>query len=289
MVLGGSGLVGRHLMSCLRKRGHEVVGTCWKQEPKELTRLSMSNLKGIDAILKRGEFNALVICSGFTWADGCENKPAKARLYNSILPGKIAGICRRHNTKAVYLSSSYVFDGKRGPYSETGRPNPLSAYGKSKLDGEKRVRQFGGKNALIVRTMGVMGCEPRKKNFLYTVIHQLRKKKALSVPYDQRGNITCATDLALGICLLLEKNKKGVFHIAGKRPNARRSEVAQSIARHYQLNEKLIRPVATLEFKSKAPRPCNGGLLTEKARKQLEWQPLNRWPEWNLLSKGKEL
>jgi len=288
MVLGGSGLVGSHLMTCLRRRGHQVTGTCWRQQSRELTRLSMRNLQGLVALLRRVKYDALVICSGFTWTDGCENRQAKARLYNSILPGKIAGICRRHKTKAVYLSSSYVFDGKRGPYSETRRPNPLSVYGKSKLEGEKRVRQFGGKNALIVRTMGVMGCEPQKKNFLYTVIHHLRKKKSLSVPYDQRGNLTCATDLALGICLLLEKNKRGVFHIAGKRPNARRSEVAQSIARHYQLDEKFIRPVATVESKSKAPRPCYGGLLTEKARKQLGWQPLNRWPEWNMLSKGKE-
>ena len=279
MVLGGSGLVGGHLVACLRQRGHSVSGTCWKQVVFGMTRLSMSDLRGLSFILRLEKFDVLVICSGFTWVDGCEDKPAKARLFNSILPGKIAQLCRRHKTKVVYLSSSYVFDGERGPYSERDRPNPLSIYGKSKLEGEQRVRREGGKGALIIRTMGVVGYEPRKKNFLYTIIRNLQKTKVLAVPDDQRGNLTCATDLAQGICLLLEKNKRGIYHIAGRRPNAKRSEVAKQIAKIYRLDAKLIQPKPTVELTSKAPRPHYGGLLTEKARKQVGWRPLNLLPK----------
>jgi len=279
MVLGGSGLVGSHLVACLRQRGHSVSGTCWKQVVFGMTRLSMSDLRGLSFLLRREKFDVLVICSGFTWVDGCEDKPAWARLYNSILPGKIAQLCRRHKTKVVYLSSSYVFDGERGPYSERDRPNPLSIYGKSKFEGEQKVRQKGGKSALIIRTMGVVGYEPREKNFLYTVLRNLQKTKVLAVPDDQRGNITCATDLARGICLLLEKNKRGIYHIAGRRPNAKRSEVAKQIAKNYRLDAKLIQPKPTVELTSKAPRPRYGGLLTEKARKQVGWRPLNLLPE----------
>ena len=279
MVLGGSGLVGSHLVACLRQRGHSVSGTCWKQVVFGMTRLSMSDLRGLSFILRREKFDVLVICSGFTWVDGCEDKPAKARLYNSILPAKIAQLCRRHKTKVVYLSSSYVFDGERGPYSERDRPNPLSIYGKSKLEGEQKVRREGGKGALIIRTMGVVGYEPREKNFLYTVIRNLQKMKVLAVPDDQRGNLTCATDLAQGICLLLEKNKRGIYHIAGRRPNAKRSEVAKQIAENYRLDTKLIQPKPTVELNSKAPRPRYGGLRTGKARKQLGWRPLNLLPK----------
>jgi dTDP-4-dehydrorhamnose reductase len=239
----------------------------------------MSDLRGLSLILQREKFDVLVICSGFTWVDGCEKKPARARLQNAILPGKIAQLCRRHKTKVVYLSSSYVFDGERGPYSERDRPNPLSIYGKSKLEGEQKVRQEGGKRALIIRTMGVVGYEPQEKNFLYTVIRNLQKTKFLVVPNDQRGNITCATDLAQGICLLLEKNKRGIYHIAGRRPNAKRSEVAKQIAKNYRLDAKLIHPEPTVELTSKAPRPRYGGLLTEKARKQVGWRPLSLLPE----------
>lgn len=279
IVLGGSGLVGSHLVACLRQRGHSVSGTCWKQVVLGMTRLSMSDLRGLSLILQREKFDVLVICSGFTWVDGCENKPARARLHNAILPGKIAQLCRRHKTKVVYLSSSYVFDGERGPYSERDRPNPLSIYGKSKLEGEQMVRREGGKGALVIRTMGVVGYEPREKNFLYTVIRNLQKTKVLVVPDDQRGNLTCATDLAQGICLLLEKNKRGIYHIAGRRPNAKRSEVAKQIAKNYRLDAKLIHPKPTVELTSKAPRPRYGGLLTEKARKQVGWRPLNLLPE----------
>lgn len=279
MVLGGSGLVGSHLVACLHQRGHSVLGTCWKQVVLGMSRLSMSDLRGLSFLLRREKFDVLVICSGFTWVDGCEDKPAWARLYNSILPGKIAQLCRRHKTKVVYLSSSYVFDGERGPYSERDRPNPLSIYGKSKFEGEQKVRQKGGKSALIIRTMGVVGYEPREKNFLYTVLRNLQKTKVLAVPDDQRGNITCATDLARGICLLLEKNKRGIYHIAGRRPNAKRSEVAKQIAKNYRLDAKLIQPKPTVELTSKAPRPRYGGLLTEKARKQVGWRPLNLLPE----------
>ena len=279
MVHGGSGLVGSHLVACLRQRGHSVLGTCWKQVVLGMTRLSMGDLRGLSFILRREKFDVLVICSGFTWVDGCEDKPAKARLSNSILPGKIAQLCRRHKTKVVYLSSSYVFDGERGPYSERDRPNPLSIYGKPKVEGEQKVRREGGKGALIIRTMGVVGYEPREKNFLYTVIRNLQKKKVLVVPDDQRGNLTCATDLAQGICLLVEKNKRGIYHIAGRRPNAKRSEVAKQIAKNYRLDAKLIQPKPTVELTSKAPRPRYGGLLTEKARKQVGWRPLNLLPE----------
>ena len=279
MVLGGSGLVGSHLVACLRQRGHSVLGTCWKQVVFGMTRLSMSDLRGLSFILRHEKFDVLVICSGFTWVDGCEDKPAKARLFNSTLPGKIAQLCRRHKTKVVYLSSSYVFDGEMGPYSERDRPNPLSIYGKSKLEGEQKVRREGGKGALIIRTMGVVGYELREKNFLYTVIRNLQKMKVLVVPDDQRGNLTCATDLAQGICLLLEKNKRGIYHIAGRRPNAKRSEVAKQIAKNYRLDAKLIHPKPTVELTSKAPRPHYGGLLTEKARKQVGWRPLNLLPE----------
>lgn len=281
MILGGSGLVGSHLLACLRERGHQALGTCWRQEPRGLQRLSMRNISGITEKLKRGKFDALAICSGFTWVDECERKPKKAKLYNSILPGKIARICKKYRTKTVYLSTSYIFDGKSGPYTEKSRPNPICVYGYSKMEGEIRIKKECGKNYLIIRTMGVVGYESTQKNFLYTVVSSLSLGKKLAVAEDQKGNLTCATDLARGIAMLLEADKRGIYHVAGIDPHLRRIDVARKIAYQYGLDKSLILPVLTPALAQKAQRPANAGLSIHKIRKELRFIPKVRLPSPN--------
>jgi nucleoside-diphosphate-sugar epimerase len=129
--------------------------------------------------------------------------------------------------------------------------------------------------------MGVVGYESTQKNFLYSVVSSLSLGKKLAVAVDQKGNLTCATDLARGIAMLLEADKRGIYHVAGIDPYLRRIDVARKIAYQYGLDKSLLLPVLTPALTQKAQRPANAGLSIHKIRKELRFIPKVRLPSPN--------
>jgi len=160
----------------------------------------------------------LVNAAAFTHVDRCEREPEAAWRSNALAPGVLAEACARVGCRLVHVSTDYVFAGDADrPYREEDTPAPRCVYGRTKLEGEERVRAVS-EDFLVVRTSWVYG---RGRNFLAAILAQAeahRRGEAsgpLRVVDDQRGRPTYAEDLAAGLRGLLERGAHGLYHLAG--------------------------------------------------------------------------
>src|SRR5262249_5786687 len=153
----------------------------------------------------------------FTRVDDCEREIDRAMKTNGASPGVLAGVANEIGARFIHVSSDYCFNGRKtGAYVEddpTGPDSDLCVYGRSKLDGERRVAAAGD-NWLIVRTSWVFG--PDGPNFVATILNLAKSRPHLKVVNDQRGRPTYAPDLAVAIMSLVEKRAHGIVHAANQ-------------------------------------------------------------------------
>ena len=260
-------------MKTVSDHGWQVVGTSRQNLTDGLLRYDSDENGEFNRLLDRTEPDAVVYSSAWTWVDGCESNPDKADLHNAQHPAESAKVANQNGVRFVFLSTSYVYDGKKRVYTEADVPNPLNVYGKSKLRGEELVAQNTGGKALIIRTMGVYGIESKRKNFLYSVYDKVGRGEKIQVPMDQFGNFTFAGDLAQGIMKLLSESQEGIWNIAGPDPTACRFDLAQEICRVFALNEDLVQPISSENLGQSALRPTFAGLSNEKMVRMFDYKP----------------
>jgi dTDP-4-dehydrorhamnose reductase len=275
LVAGASGLVGSHCHAEALARGHEVLGTFRSTLVSGLVHLDLKDSEAVRQLIGAFRPDAIICCAAWSWVDGCEGDPARAFAENRDVPARLAEAARGGGARVLHFSSSYVFNGESGPYSEDGATDPLSVYARSKLAGESAVQSAADGQALIVRTMGVFGIETLRKNFVYQVIGNLSSGKPMRIPSDQLGNATHAADLAKGSVALIEKEASGIWNLAGNDPNLNRVAFARFIAERRGLDSSLIQPVLTWELNQPAKRPLHAGLNIGKALAALNWKPEN--------------
>ena len=119
LVIGASGLVGSHVRAEALARGHEVLGTYRKFPTPNLVHLDLANESQARALLESFRPEWVVHAAGWTWVDGCEKDPDRAMRENCEQPVMVARLCKEIGIRMVYFSTHYVFDGSRGPYSES--------------------------------------------------------------------------------------------------------------------------------------------------------------------------
>ena len=162
-------------------------------------------------------------------------------------------------TKLVYVSTDFVFDGKKGMYTEKDECNPLNWYGKTKLEGEKRVAALD--DYVIARTSVLYGWHKRL-NFVTWVIHQLQYNHPIRIVTDQYTCPTLADNLAA--CLLeLSAKGQGLYHVAGSE-RINRYAFALKIAHTFKLDVNLITPICSEELNQKAHRPKDSSMSIKK-------------------------
>jgi dTDP-4-dehydrorhamnose reductase len=233
-----------------------------------LSHLDGANLEASAAWLRSEHPDVVFFPAGFTWVDGCERDPAKARGANLDQPLNLARVAAALGARFVYYSTDYLFDGIAGPYDETATPNPLSIYGVAKLEAEVALRETLGELLLIARTSWVFGPERQGKNFAYQLVKTLRAGKSLTVPADQISSPSYGPDVAEASVRLIEKGGSGTYHIVGPEVISR-PEFAFAIANAFGLDTSLIEAKTTAELGQGAPRPLNGGLLTPRLSAEL--------------------
>jgi dTDP-4-dehydrorhamnose reductase len=175
----------------------------------------------------------------------------------------------------ILISSDFVFDGRKGPYSETGNPLPINYYGQTKLESEKIATRIS-KNLAIVRTCLVYGTNftMKRSNFLLWVKYCLEKSGRIRVNNDQWRTPTLAEDLADACLIIANRKATGIYHIAGPE-NMKVLDFAYSIAEFYKLDKELIEEVPSVELDETGRRPLKSGLLIDKAVRELEYSPHN--------------
>jgi len=209
--------------------------------------------------------SAIYCVGGATDVERCESDVAWAMDTNCYGPAALAAASTV--LPFVYFSTEYVFDGNNGPYVETDATNALSVYGRSKLEGERRILD-AHPNPLIVRTTVVYGPDRQAKNFLYTLRRMLSEGQTMRVAADQISTPTYNADLARATVELVERGASGLFHISG-REILSRYDFAKLAASVLGLDGTLLLPISTVALNQRAPRPLNAGLLTNKLRATL--------------------
>ncbi|MCJ8510587.1 dTDP-4-dehydrorhamnose reductase [Rhizobium lemnae] len=227
--------------------------------------------------------HVILSVAAYTAVDNAESDESTATSINAVAVGEIAEGAARLSIPVIHLSTDYVFDGtKPSPYLETDKPNPTSAYGRSKLAGEQ-VLAARLQNHIILRTAWVYS--PFGKNFLKTMLSLAETRDHLRVVSDQRGNPTSAIDIAEALLviagnLLTDKDPglRGTFHMSGT-GEATWAEFAEQI---FQASERLGGPTAQVEhipssqYPTPAKRPANSRLDCGK----LEQVHGVRLPDW---------
>src|SRR5258706_4742818 len=199
LLTGRGGQVGWELERLLSALG-EVVAT-------DRAALDLAGAE-ISEVVSRVKPTLIVNAAAYTAVDKAETETDAAMRVNGIAPGILAEEAKRLGALLVHYSTDYVFDGeKQAPYVEDDAPNPLGAYGASKLEGERRIRASGCRH-LIVRTSWVYGA--RGRNFFLTMRNA---RQPLRVVDDQRGVPTSSRFLAEHTVSLIDKNVEGLLHL----------------------------------------------------------------------------
>jgi dTDP-4-dehydrorhamnose reductase len=192
-----------------------------------------------------------VHAAAYTDVDGCEREPQRAVHVNADGAARVADAAAQVGAYLVYVSTDYVFDGKKTePYTETDVPNPVNAYGRSKLLGEQAVLSRCP-GSLIIRTSWLYGRHGR--NFVKTILDLARSRGELRVVSDQYGSPTYARELAGVIAQLVQQRHHGVLHTGGA-GSCSWYEFAAAILEEAKIPCRNI-PISTAESDRLAKRP----------------------------------
>jgi dTDP-4-dehydrorhamnose reductase len=204
--------------------------------------------------VSRRRFDLVLHAAAWTDVDGAEADPQTATAVNVGGTSHVAEL----GAPLVTFSTDYVFDGrKREPYLESDAPNPLSAYGRSKLLGEAAA----GEDAWVVRTSWLFGATGH--NFLRTMLRLAEERDEVTVVDDQLGCPTYVGHLAQGVRALVEANReRGVWHLAAA-GNCTWADFAQAIFEESRLSCR-VRRISSGELGRPAPRPAYAVLRSER-------------------------
>jgi dTDP-4-dehydrorhamnose reductase len=264
LIIGASGQVGGALAGLCVRRKIEVYGTSRKGQG--FLYLDLADPSSIAAAFEKARPEAVFLCSAMTHVDNCERDPKLAGRINAQGPALVAGECRKAGAKLVYFSTEYVFDGTGGPYGEEDPVNPVSVYGRTKLEGERAALELAG--ALAVRTTVVYSYNPASKNFIMQLISNHRSGAGMRVPSDQFSNPTYAPELAVAVLDLVDKDASGVYNVVG--PGwLSRYEFALKACAAFGFPPAFIEPKLTSELGQAAARPLKAGLKTVKLAEKL--------------------
>jgi dTDP-4-dehydrorhamnose reductase len=263
-VFGAGGQLGRELVKLL---GEDAAITH--------DQVSILDAPAVAAVIAQRKPDVVFNCAAYNAVDRAEEEPDLAFAVNADGPFNLAVACRRHGATLAHFSTNFVFDGTRDePYLEADEPAPLSAYGRSKLEGERRVLEAGG-YVVLVRTAGVFG---GRQSFPYRILDRARAGQKLSVVADQRVNPTYAKDLAAAAVELVEIGTAGIVHaVAEGCPGW--DDFARATLEEFGVPA-AVESVSSAAYPSAAPRPLNGCLGTTRYRPLRPWREALR--EWAL-------
>lgn len=250
LIVGSNGMLGTDLCSAFPGAA--------RLTHKEL---DITDRDSVLKAIRNAAPDVVINAAAYTNVDGCEDEQEKAYAVNGLGPAHLAEACKEVGATLVHYSTDYVFDGNKPEYRESDPTNPISAYGKSKLTGEKNVQNHMD-DYRIIRTSWLYG--KHGKNFVDTILAISKQMPTVKVVNDQTGKPTYAVDLA-------EKTKElitlpaGIYHISNEGV-CTWFEFASAFAKN-------VVPCTTAEMPRKAKRPRYSVLVNTKT------SPLRHWKD----------
>ncbi len=279
LIIGSNGRLGQSLVKKIMHREKtELMCGSIEEEPLikdvDYRKVDITQKHQVKKLVLDFVPDFIINAAAFTNVDKCESERELAWKINVTGVEHLAQYARLVDAHLTHVSTDYVFDGKKGPYSETDQPNPISYYGRTKFASENALTISGAKYA-IVRTNVLFGpSEFGEPDFVNWVIDSLSSGKKIRIVTDQINNPTFIPDLAEGILRIVDLNKDGIYNLGG-RELLSRYDFTLRIAEHFSLNKKLIEKIKTSDLKQPAPRPLKSGLIILKAETELNYKPLS--------------
>jgi dTDP-4-dehydrorhamnose reductase len=253
LVTGAAGMLGTDVVAAAA--GHDVVALARAE-------LDITDAGAVRAALRDARPEAVINCAAWTDVDGAESAEAGATAINGDGAGHVAAAAAEAGAFTVHVSTDYVFAGDAtAPYAEDDPTGPRTAYGRSKLAGERAVAAAAPSAHAIVRTAWVFG--PHGRNFVDTMLRLGAERDTLKVVVDQVGCPTYTGHLAHALLAIAEARPNGVLHVAG---GGRCSwwELARATFAATGMPV-TVHPCATAEFPRPAARPAFSVLGSTRA------------------------
>lgn len=289
LLTGANGLLGQFLVKILVENGWPLIATGRGPSrlyfPEDLALqggassyvyadMDFTDLDAVRRTIDRWQPSVIIHAGAMTQVDPCEQDPEACYRVNvegtQTLLEAAAGGCR-----FIFLSTDFVFDGAAGPYREEDAPNPISAYGRSKLEAERHV-MAAPLDWSIVRTVLVYGTplSGTRSNIISWTRSSLESGKRIQVVCDQWRTPTYVEDLARGIESIVRLQARGLYHISGK-DFMTPYDMALRTARHLGLDESLLTRVDASTFTQPGRRPPRTGFIIDKAVRDLGYAPIS--------------
>ncbi|NUP24034.1 MAG: dTDP-4-dehydrorhamnose reductase [Streptomyces sp.] len=270
LVTGAGGMLGHDTVAELHARGERVTGL-------DHTALDITSLSSVDRALAAHHPDVVVNCAAYTAVDDAEKNEARALRVNGDGPRLLARACAAHEARLIHVSTDYVFAGDaRTPYSEDDPPGPRTAYGRTKLAGERGVLDELPAASAVVRIAWLYGAHGR--SFVRTMIGLEASRPTVDVVDDQHGQPTWTADVATTIADLgprVGADATGVLH-ATNSGEATWYDLAREVFRLLGADPDRVRPVTSEAFPRPAPRPAYT-VLAHCRRQEFGLAPARDW------------
>ncbi len=266
LITGASGQLGKELENASGSYfGYEFIFT-------DISDLDITDSSKVCSFIRNNKPDWIINCAAWNFVDKAESEPDSAMLINGTGVSNIVAAIMESECRFIHISSDYVFNGMaNAPYDETVPPDPLSAYGRSKLAGEKYALNYYG--SMIIRTSWLYSSFG--DNFLKTILKKASENEQLNVVFDQTGTPTYAADLAGAILTIIAgviRNQvafnTGIYHYSNEGVCSW-YDFAKAIIEEAGLECRVL-PVLSGEFPSVAPRPAYSVLNKNKIKENYD-------------------
>ena len=228
--------------------------------------LDICDKAAVKACFSANSIDTCINCAAYTAVDKAEDELELAQRINAYAPQVLADICLKHHALLIHISTDYVFEGNaQDPYLESDDVNPQSAYGRTKAEGERLIRESGCSH-IIVRTAWLYSATG--KNFVKTMLNLADTRLEINVVNDQKGCPTWAYDLACVLVRLIKQNGKNAIHETFHFTNEGQITWYDFALAIMEISGKTckVNPIMTDQYPTKAKRPAYSVLDLSKIK-----------------------
>lgn len=270
VVAGGKGMLASAILALLQGRDLRVLSV-------DYDTCDITDSNAVKTLFADARPTLLINCAAHTRVDACETEEDKANAINGDAVGHLASCAKQYGTKLIHFSTDFVFDGaSRRPYRPDDAPNPISAYGRSKLLGERTLQEHNPPGWIIARTAWLYG--PRGASFPRAIIERARSGQPLQVVTDQVGSPTYTGDLAAAVLELVDHRAQGIWHLTNAGQTSWH-EFAKATLEQFGLNNE-VGAITAADWKRLRPASANRpaySVMDISAFEKLTGHPMPLW------------
>ena len=260
LITGASGMLGRAVLSEFTKNGWDCLGLAFSRTRGDLVKVDLCNADEVTRIVNTFKPSVLVHAAAERRPDAVEKQPEATRSLNVTASKHLADLCSELKCFLIYISTDYVFDGSSPPYKPSDTPNPINAYGQSKLDGERAVTTC--QHSAILRVPILYGEVENLDESAVTVLFKpLKSGTVTNVSNGQRRYPTHTKNVASVCCKISEKALcepdvcKGIWHYSGNECFTKYTMV-QTMGEVFSLSTDHLNPVSDPVGGTPRPHDC---------------------------------